>query len=524
MTIYKELLDYTASSSDLADRAANRLDLKSLQHLCKLFRLSLYGLKSKVAKRVVDHIVEFLHPRFLEFESRAPKEQYDEVLTEVENYLYSKSRDLDDPSPEPLIFTQIPEIRETQEDETEDNETSLPSSTLVDTYYQFALLYLLEQLEGQHRPNINGFKNYLIKEASIIRPSREIIEGVYNQLVKTLKTYVTLEEKRRYLQSLLPSISRSASPSRSRSSSPAKINIDINTDIDNTVTVTEDIDQDNEKVLSLETHIYHFLLQSYEQGSLINIQKLKTYLNQHNVTGYTNDVISHTYQQIQEQLKPYKFDKEKKIAMIESFLRGKSIEEDIKTVDRIQEEDITNIVPLVEFEDNSIQEKNSLDSIQEENSLELPPSDLETQVEVPEVCNVIEHHNTLEELADDLSCSNSKVCDVDRQVCVEATPEVQVLNLQIGDKTVPITGKSDSDIVRDIKKEIVTLTAQLQKKERSEREQLLDVKKFISTPVDLDKLYSSLRSYQSSQQLYSQRKIQQANHELRDKIKKCLFV
>jgi len=104
------------------------------------------------------------------------------------------------------------------------------------------------------------------------------------------------------------------------------------------------------------------------------------------------------------------------------------------------------------------------------------------------------------------------------------TPETVITTLQIGDKMLPVTGKSDSEIVRDIKKEIVTLTTQLQRKERTNRDKLLELKKFISTPVDLDKLWSSLRSYQSSQQLYTQHKAQQANQDLRDKMKKCLFL
>jgi hypothetical protein len=159
-----------------------------------------------------------------------------------------------------------------------------------------------------------------------------------------------------------------------------------------------------------------------------------------------------------------------------------------------------------------------------EREVYLPPSKVEIKVEAPEVCNVMESHSTLEELAGDLTCSEGKVCNVDEQVCVVATPETVITTLQLGDKTLPITGKTDSEVVRDIKKEIVSLTAQLQRKERTSREKLLELKKFISTPVDLDKLWSSLRSYQSSQQLYTQHKAQQANQDLRNKMKKSLFL
>jgi hypothetical protein len=181
----------------------------------------------------------------------------------------------------------------------------------------------------------------------------------------------------------------------------------------------------------------------------------------------------------------------------------------------------------VDFDEDEIDEVDIQEHNQESSSpveMELPPSEVSLKVEAPEVCNVMESHATLEELAGDLTCTEGKICDVDEQVCVLPTPETVITTLQVGDKTLPITGKTDSDVIRDIKKEIVSLTAQLQRKERTSRDKLLELKKFISTPVDLDKLYSSLRSYQSSQQLYTQHKAQQANQELREKMKKCLFL
>ena len=521
MTIYKELLDYSVPLSELADRASNRLDLKTLQHLCLLFGLAIYGTKAKVAKRLVDHIGSALHPRFREFQLLAPRDQYEGVVTEVENYLYSKSKDPKDPSPEPLIFTQMPAIQsllgaeqdEELEPEEEKEEPIHTSSSLTDTYHQFAVLYLLDVLEQDHRPNINGFKNYLIKEASILRPDRAIIEDVYNKIVRQLKSYDSVDDKIRHLQRLLPSISRS--PSRERTKSPT---------------------------LSLKAHIYKYLLESYDNNKSTKAVFLYPYLNRHNIKGYSRSVIKQAYDEIQQEVEPYRREKTKKIEFVRGLLQQESggstttndnEPQEPEVSDEIEEGELLEVPssPLEEIESESEEEKEEAEPLEyppspleEAEPLELPLSALEEAVEAPEVCNIMETHPTLETLAEDLSCSGTKVCDVDRQVCVEATPEVEVMSLQIGDKTIPITGKSDGEVIREIKREIVTLTTQIQRQERNQREKMLELKKFISTPVDLDKLWSSLRSFQSSQQLFTQRKVQQANQELREKMKKCLFV
>ncbi len=495
MTIYKELLDYTVPLPELTDRASSRLTQNGLQHLCQLFGLAIYGTKPKLAKRLVDHLASSLHPRFREFQLLAPPDQYEQVLTEVENYLYSKTKDPNDTSPQPLIFTEMPAIEsllgkeEDQElesgSESDSNIDDISSSThLRDSYEQFCILYLLEQLEQGHRPNINGFKNYLIKEASILFPERSLIQEVYNSLTKSLKTRSSIEEKIQYLQQLLPSISRSPSRSPER--------------------------EETVERPSLKVYLYRYLLEMYKEGKPISIQNAKSYLKHHQVTDYTSSIIEQTYSEIQQQLLPYKFDKPKKEQLVQTLLQTELGETSADEEPEVIEEEIVQLEVSPEIE---VAEP-----------LELPPSVLEEAVEAPEVCNILESHSTLEVLAEDLSCSGSKVCDVDRQVCVEATPEIEVMTLEIGDKTIPITGKTDSDVIRDIKREIVTLTTQIQRQERSQREKMLELKKFISTPVDLDKLWSSLRSFQSSQQLYTQRKVQQANQELREKMKKCLFV
>ena len=528
MTIYKTLLDTSLSSDELVARLDARLSKVELQNLSKVFGLS-SGKKTKetIAQEIVTHIQEALHPRLDQFRKLASDDQYQRTISDVELYLYAKTKRPSEDLELPLIFTQIPDIEEQEDvqeeedieflEDEEDTPSIRPSKTIEETYSQFAVLYFIEQLEKGENPRLPSFKSYIINEAAIARPDRTLLQSSYQSLREELKSYSTQEEKLRYLQSKLPSISRSASPERTFLSSARG---------GNGTFVEEEPEEDGlseinsveMKSPSLDQGILMFLRDQYESGATILIQNIRPYLRRMDITSYSPEVIRERYDHFMNLLKGVGKKRDVRLEQVQTWLSEfedglseiNSEEDEPDTIVPVEEEDEPDtIVPVEESEPELVQ---------------LPPSELETKVEAPEVCNVMETHANLEELAGDLTCSEGKICNVDEQVCVLPTPETVITSLQVGDKMLPITGKTDSDVVRDIKKEIVSLTAQLQRKERTNRDKLLELKKFISTPVDLDKLYSSLRSYQSSQQLYTQQKAQQANQELRDKMKKCLFL
>jgi hypothetical protein len=308
------------------------------------------------------------------------------------------------------------------------------------------------------------------------------------------------------LQSKLPSISRSASPERIRVDTPREDDkSSINVEKENTL-----FPEPKRSLPSLDQAVLLFLRDQYQSGSKILIMNLRPYIRRLGLTSYSPELIRERYDYYMNRLTTQSKKRDIRLQQVQTWLS------EYEREDEPVNEDEPDIIEPIEEVDEVSEEEPEL--------IQLPPSELETKVEAPEVCNVMETHANLEELAGDLTCSEGKICNVDEQVCVLPTPETVITSLQVGDKMLPITGKTDSDVVRDIKKEIVSLTAQLQRKERTDRDKLLELKKFISTPVDLDKLYSSLRSYQSSQQLYTQHKAQQANQDLRDKMKKCLFV
>ena len=160
MTIWKELLNVDTPVSDLIAQAESRVDMKGLQTLCKSLGLAIYGPKLKLSERIMNHLAKTLHPRLREFRQLASNSQYEEVLSEIEVYLYNKSKSLEDKTPQPLIFTEIPPIETLVNDEDDEDDITIPiTGSLKDTYRQFAILYLIEQYESSHRPTINGYKN-----------------------------------------------------------------------------------------------------------------------------------------------------------------------------------------------------------------------------------------------------------------------------------------------------------------------------------------------------------------------------
>ena len=526
MTIYKTLLDTSLSYDQLVTRLDTRLSKGELQNLSKVFGLSpAKKTKEKMAQEIVTHIQDSLHPRLDQFRKLASEDQYQRTISEVELYLYSKTKRPDEELEVPLIFTQIPDIEEQEDvqeeedieflEDDEDTPSIRPSKTIEETYSQFSVLYFIEQLEKGDNPRLSEFKSYIINEAAIARPDRTLLQSSYQSLREELKSYSTQEEKLRYLQSKLPSISRSASPERTFLSSARGGNgTFVEEEPEEEIVSEEEVEIRNP---SLDQGILMFLRDQYESGATILIQNVRPYLRRMDITSYSPEVIRERYDHFMNLLKGVGKKRDVRLEQVQTWLSEINSEEDEPEIIEVEEEDEPDTIVSVEEEEQDQEES-------EPELVQLPPSELETKVEAPEVCNVMETHANLEELAGDLTCSEGKICNVDEQVCVLPTPETVITSLQVGDKMLPITGKSDSDVVRDIKKEIVSLTAQLQRKERTNRDKLLELKKFISTPVDLDKLYSSLRSYQSSQQLYTQQKAQQANQELRDKIKKCLFL
>ena len=532
MTIYKTLLDTSLSPDELITRLDARLSKIELQNLSKVFGLSPgKKTKEKIAQEIVTHVQEALHPRLDRFRKLASEDQYQHTISDVELYLYAKTKRPGEELEVPLIFTQLPEIEEDTEDIEiiSDDEIIRPSKGIEETYSQFAILYFIEQFEKGESPRLPEFKSYIINEAGIARPNRTLLQTTYHSLRDELKLYSRQEEKLRYLQSKIPSISRSASPERIRAPIPHETSFEELFPLD--ANATEEPEEGKtdplkpKKILpSLDQAVLLFLRDQYQSGSKILIMNLRPYVKRLGLTSYSSEIIRERYDHYMNILTNQTKKRDLRLKQVETWLS--EMEDESEENDDVID-DIDDTVDIVDADDTEDIE----DEVTEEKTepifddvVELPPSEVELKVEAPEVCNVMESHSTLEELAGDLTCSEGKICDVDEQVCVLPTPETVITTLQVGDKTLPITGKTDSDVIRDIKKEIVSLTAQLQRKERTSRDKLLELKKFISTPVDLDKLYSSLRSYQSSQQLYSQRKAQQANQELREKMKKCLFL
>lgn len=516
MTIYKTLLDTSLSADELVARLDARLSKIELQNLSKVFGLSSgKKTKEKIAQEIVTHVQEALHPRLDRFRKLASEDQYQHTISDVELYLYAKTKRPGEELEVPLIFTQLPEIEENTEDieiiSDDDTPSLRPSKGIEETYSQFAILYFIEQLEKGEPPRLPDFKTYIINEAAIARPDRTLLQTTYHSLRDELKSYSNQEEKLRYLQSKLPSISRSASPERRKE----EIELIEEPDISN---IEEEIPDPKRSLPSLDQGILLFLRDQYENGTTIMFQNVRPYLRRMEITNYSPEIIRERYDYYMNQLKNISKKRENRLEQVQAWLS--EYENETNEVEDFEEDE----VDIEDVDEDEVESESQIEESSSPDIVDLPPSELSLKVEAPEVCNVMESHATLEELAGDLTCSEGKVCNVDEQVCVLPTPETVITTLQIGDKMLPVTGKSDSEIVRDIKKEIVTLTTQLQRKERTNRDKLLELKKFISTPVDLDKLWSSLRSYQSSQQLYTQHKAQQANQDLRDKMKKCLFL
>jgi hypothetical protein len=527
MTIYKTLLDTSLSADELVTRLDARLSKVELQNLSKVFGLSPgKKTKEKIAQEIVTHVQDALHPRLDRFRTLAPTSQYERTLSDIELYLYAKTKRPDEDVEVPLLFSQMPEIEEDQEDiefyeDNEEKESLRPSKGIEETYSQFAVLYFIEQLEKGEPPRLPGFKSYMINEAAIVRPDRALLQTSYHSLQDQLKAYSTPQEKLRYLQSTLPSISRSASPERTKE---ALFPLDANAteEPEEIELIEEEIPEPKRSLPSLDQAILFFLRDQYENNSKILLHYVPPYVRKLGLTSYSTEIIRERYDYYMNQLKNIGKKRELRLEQVQAWLS--EYENETNEVEDFDEDEGEGEVDIEDVDEDEVESEPQIEESSSPDIVELPPSELSLKVEAPEVCNVMESHATLEELAGDLTCSEGKVCNVDEQVCVLPTPETVNTILQIGDKMLPVTGKSDSEIVRDIKKEIVTLTTQLQRKERTNRDKLLELKKFISTPVDLDKLWSSLRSYQSSQQLYTQHKAQQANQDLRNKMKKSLFL
>jgi hypothetical protein len=147
----------------------------------------------------------------------------------------------------------------------------------------------------------------------------------------------------------------------------------------------------------------------------------------------------------------------------------------------------------------------------------------EPVVEEPTACYIQNKHESLEELANDLSCPSGQVCNVVEKQCVNTEEASEITTLQIGDRVVSVAGKDKEEILNDIKMEILTLTYRAQEQKRQEETQERPQKKYKSEVIHLDQLWNKLKSVQSSQLLYTQRKVAIANQQLRDQIQKCLF-
>lgn len=152
-----------------------------------------------------------------------------------------------------------------------------------------------------------------------------------------------------------------------------------------------------------------------------------------------------------------------------------------------------------------------------------------------ELCHTIQDYgrvDNVETIEKDLSCDNGRVCNIDTGICQYVKPDDKVTEIQIGKRSVKVTGSDDSllQLEREVKKTLLKLSVgsslSLSKPLTSEevREVLPPAPKRVTNSqiVNIDTLLNTLEARTVPYQTVNQQMVGKAETNIRKKIQECL--
>ena len=542
MTIYDELLNPDVVKEVLVERLDKVLAVRQIEPLSKLFQAKLAPKKRELCKNLAEKIKKEVHPKIEEYRNTVTTEEFTKEAQKGSIYLYNLSVRPQIPQKEiPYIITLINNlgsaIPPTQAQETKPSlSDSLP---MDDTYFQLGVLYFIDSLQDSKLTSLSDFKSYLV-ENGIMRIKEPMMVKVYSHLNHALSLQL---DKVKYLYTLLPasppaSPRRPRSPSpRPRSPSPLPLNKEVEEDIPVVSIPVSRHENEEVEAGSVKEYVIRYLIHTYETMTKGPTEPAcKTFVQELNPKIKNKD-IKETYSSVMSHLKNTfsARQKDKKIDYLKGLIEHLSSETEEEIEDESEEEseeeieaeeikDIKNEIesvpqsPRVEIPALDFVEEKKIEYIETDN----PQEDEEDEPNPPSAqgCNLESSHESIEALADDLSCPIGQACDVSEKTCIDIEKADHVETLLIGNRSIVIAGKDRDDIMNHIKEEVLSLTI---KRKKQQATPIVSDKQYNSTPIDLDKLAQSLRSVQSSQLLYVQQKVKLADQDLRDKLRLCLL-